>query len=90
MLSEPLKAGRVTSDHLREVQRQREFPTKLIQWIQSQGQNRIVGAALRSDRPLQIPWYVRRLLRLPIIRDLPARLIAHSTSSVHIDPKILR
>lgn len=90
VLSEPLKEGRVTTDNLREVQRQREFPTKLIQWIQSQVQKRIVGAALRSDKPLQIPWYVRVLLRLPIIRDLPARLIAHSTSSVHIDPKILR
>ena len=90
LLSEPLKAGRLTTDDLREVQRQRELPTKMIQWIQSQGQNRIVRAALRSDKPLQIPWYVRLLLRLPIIRDLPARVIAHSTKSVHIDPKILR
>ena len=53
VLSEPLKAGRLTTEHLHEVQRQREFPTKVIQWIQSQAQQRIVGAALRSDRPLE-------------------------------------
>ena len=89
VLSAPLKAGTVTTDQLREVQEQREFPTKVIQWIQSQAQKRIVGAALRSDRPLQIPWYVRLLLRVPIIRDLPARVIAHGVKTVHIDPKIL-
>lgn len=89
VLSAPLKAGTVTTDDLGEVQKQREFPTKVIQWIQSQAQKRIVGAALRSDKPLQIPWYVRLLLRLPIIRDVPARVIAHGVKTVHIDPKIL-
>lgn len=89
VLSE-LKAGRLTTEHLHEVQRQREFPTKVIQWIQSQAQQRIVGAALRSDRPLRIPWWVRMLLRTPIIRDLPARVIAHGIKRVNIDPKILR
>lgn len=89
VLSGPLKAGVVTAADLREVQRQREFPTKVLQWIQAQGQKRIVGAALRSDRPLQIPWYVRLLLRTPIIRDLPARVIAHGIRRVRIDPKIL-
>ncbi len=90
VLSEPLKAGRVPTEHLHEVQRQREFPTKVIQWIQSQAQKRIVGAALRSDRPLRIPWWVRMLLRTPIIRDLPAGVIAHGIKRVNIDPKILR
>ena len=89
VLSESFKAGRVTTEDLQEVQRQREFPTKVIQWIQSQAQKRIVGAALRSDRPLRIPWWVRMLLRTPIIRDLPARVIAHGIKRVNIDPKIL-
>jgi hypothetical protein len=89
VLSEPLLAGRVTKDHLREVQRQREFPTKVIQWIQAQAQKRIVGAALRSDRPLQIPGWVRLLLRTPIIRDLPARVIAHGVKTVRLDPQLL-
>ena len=89
VLSEPLKAGGLTTEHLHEVQRQRELPTKVIQWIQSQAQQRIVGAALRSDRPLTIPWWVRMLLRTPIIRDLPARVIAHGIKRVNIDPEIL-
>lgn len=90
VLSEPLKAGHVTTEDLQEVQRQREFPTKVIQWIQSQGQKRIVGAALRSDQPLRIPGWVRLLLRTPIIRDLPARVIAHGVKTVRIDTKILK
>ena len=90
VLSEPLKAGHVTIEDLQEVQRQREFPTKVIQWIQSQGQKRIVGAALRSDQPLRIPGWVRLLLRTPIIRDLPARVIAHGVKTVRIDTKILK
>jgi 2-polyprenyl-6-methoxyphenol hydroxylase-like FAD-dependent oxidoreductase len=89
VLSKPLLAGQVTNDHLREVQRQREFPTKVIQWIQAQAQKRIVGAALRSDRPLQIPGWVRLLLRTPIIRDLPARVIAHGVKTVRLDPQLL-
>lgn len=89
VLSEPLKSGVVTADELREVQRQREFPTKVIQWIQAQGQKFLIGAALRSDRPLRVPGFLRLLLRTPIIRDLPARVIAHGVKSVHIDPKLL-
>src|SRR5688500_19973004 len=35
VLTGPLKAGRLTTDELAEVQKQREFPTKVIQWIQA-------------------------------------------------------
>ncbi len=84
VLSEPLKSGQVTVDQLREVQKQREFPTQVIQWIQSQLQKRIIGAALRSDRTLRMPWFLRLLLRVPIIRDLPARIVAHGVRTVHL------
>lgn len=84
VLTEPLKNGTVTVDYLREVQRQREFPTRVIQWIQSQVQKRVIAAALRSDRPLQIPWPIRVLLHVPIIRDIPARIIAHGVQRVRL------
>jgi hypothetical protein len=77
-------AQTVSVDYLREVQRQREFPTRVIQWIQSQVQKRVIGAALRSDRPLQIPWPIRVLLHVPIIRDIPARIIAHGVKRVRL------
>jgi 2-polyprenyl-6-methoxyphenol hydroxylase-like FAD-dependent oxidoreductase len=84
VLSESLKTGTVAVDQLREVQRQREFPTRVIQWIQSQVQKRIITAALRSDRPLRMPWFLRALLQVPIIRDLPARIIAHGVRTVRL------
>lgn len=84
VLSGPLKAGRVTTDELSEVQRQREFPTKVIQWIQSQAQKRIIGAALKSDQPISLPPFLRTLLKVPFLRDLPARIIAHGVRTVSL------
>lgn len=88
VLSEPLKAGRVSKVHLENVQRQREFPTKVIQWFQAQVQKRIITAALKSGRPLSMPWPLRLLLHIPIVRDLPSRVIAHGVRPVHLDPRI--
>jgi len=67
------------------VQRQREWPVKVIQWIQSQLQKRIIAAALKSDKPLQLPSFMRLILRIPIIRDLPARILAFGVRSVHVE-----
>lgn len=85
VLTGPLRDGRVTTDALSEVQKQREFPTKVIQWLQAQGQKRVIAAALRSNQPLRVPWFVKLLLRLPLIGDIPSRLIAHGVKTVHID-----
>jgi 2-polyprenyl-6-methoxyphenol hydroxylase-like FAD-dependent oxidoreductase len=85
VLTGPLKAGRVTTEDLAEVQKQREFPTKAIQWLQAQGQKRVIAAALRSSQPLRVPWFVQLLLRTPFIGDLPARVIAHGVKTVHIN-----
>lgn len=84
VLSKPLRIRKAGIEDLREVQRQREWPVKVIQWIQTQAQKRLITAALRSDKPLQIPRPIRLLLRLPIIRDLPARIIAFGVRSVHV------
>jgi len=90
VLSEPLKRGAVTVDELREVQEQREWPTKVIQWIQMQVQKNIIAAALKSNRPLMMPWPIRLLLRIPFLRDLPARVIAHGVREVKVDPRIAK
>lgn len=86
VLTRPLAAGLVTTEDLAEVQKQREFPTKAIQWLQAQGQKRVIAAALKSNQPLRVPWYVRLLLRTTFIGDLPARLIAHGVKTVNINP----
>jgi len=85
VLSKPLKMRKVAIEELREVQRQREWPVKVIQWIQSQLQKRIIAAALKSDKPLQLPSFMRFILRIPIIRDLPARILAFGVRAVHVE-----
>ena len=72
VLSEPLRRDVVTTEHLALVQRKREFPTKVIQWFQGVVQQRIVKASLNPEKPFRPPWF----LKLPLVRTLPARLIA--------------
>ncbi len=85
VLSAPLKKGVVAVEDLRAVQRQREWPVKVIQWIQTQIQKRVIAAALRTDKPLQIPAPLRLLLRIPILRDLPAHVLAFGVRTVHVE-----
>jgi len=84
VLAGPLKAGQVRPSDLAEVQRRREWPTRFIQAVQSFLQKRVVASVLRTQGPIRIPWYVRLLARVPILRDLPPRLIAFGLWRVHV------
>lgn len=85
VLIAPLKQRNVCLEELREVQRQREGPVAVIQWIQTQVQKRIIAAALRSTTALQIPLPLRILLRIPVLRDIPARVLAFGVREVHVE-----
>ena len=85
VLSAPLKSGRVTNEHLAEVQRQREWPTKAIQNFQSFLQNRLIASALLSQQVGNIPWQLRLLTRVPVLRDLPPRMIAFGPKRVRLN-----
>lgn len=75
-LAEPLKAGQVSTTQLAAVQNRREFPIKVIQRFQGFVQDRVVRTSLDPTRPFQLPLAARILLGIPILRDIPARLIA--------------
>jgi 2-polyprenyl-6-methoxyphenol hydroxylase-like FAD-dependent oxidoreductase len=87
-LAEPLRAGRVELRHLREVQRQREWPTRFIQRIQSLVQGVLIRNILTSNQPLRVPRIVRLFLRTPFLRDIPARIIAFGLKRVHVKPSL--
>jgi 2-polyprenyl-6-methoxyphenol hydroxylase-like FAD-dependent oxidoreductase len=87
-LVEPLRAGRIEMRHLREVQRQREWPTRFIQRIQAFVQRVLITNILRANQPIQIPLVARLLLRTPFIRDIPARIIAFGLKRVHVKPSL--
>ena len=76
ILAKPLLTGRVTETDLAEVQRRREWPTRVIQGLQSFMQRNLVANALLAQKAVNIPWQLRLFVRIPILRDLPARLIA--------------
>ena len=85
ILTKPLLSGQVTVDQLREVQKKREWPTRIIQFLQAQAQKGIIANALRSLQMVSIPWYVRAFFRIPYLRDLPARLVAFGPVRVRVE-----
>ncbi|WP_413172194.1 FAD-dependent oxidoreductase [Anabaena azotica] len=80
ILSQPLKKHRVEISDLAKVQQHRELPTRIIQAFQTLIQKRIFAPILTENQTFQPPL----LLRLPILRDLPARLIALGIFPVHV------
>ena len=77
MLATPLKSGRVDVNELAKVQCARELPTRIIQAAQSGVQKRIIANVLSSpNRGVRIPVLVRLAVRISVVRDIPARLIA--------------
>jgi 2-polyprenyl-6-methoxyphenol hydroxylase-like FAD-dependent oxidoreductase len=85
VLAGPLKAGSVNENHLRRVQRQREWPTRFIQAVQALIQKRVIAGALSGNQPLRLPLAFRLLLRIPGLRDLPARIIAFGLRKVRLE-----
>ena len=84
VLTARLKAGRVAESDLAEVQRQREWPVRVIQRVQAAMQNNLIANVLAAQTPLRVPWYVRAILSVPILRNLPARLIGFGPRRVRL------
>ena len=81
VLIRPLKASQsqirdLDVKHLAKVQRRRELPTRMIQGAQALIQQQVLARALRSNEPFAPPLALRLFLRVPILRDIPARIVA--------------
>ena len=85
VLWRPLSARRVTEADLAEVQRRRERPVRLLQAFQSAVQSRFLAPALASADTPSIPLFVRVLSHVPILRDMPPRLIAFGIGRPHVE-----
>ncbi|UFP92936.1 FAD-dependent oxidoreductase [Gloeobacter morelensis] len=75
VLAGPLRSGRVGVSHLAAVQRRRELPTRISQYYQAMIQDQLLATAANEGIPPK-PTLLRRLLRLPGLRELPTRLLA--------------
>lgn len=85
ILAAPLKAGQISARHLRAVQRRRDWPTRLVQFVQGLAQRGVVADALQSVGPYQLPGFLQLCLRIPLLRDLPTYLIAFTGWPVHVN-----
>jgi 2-polyprenyl-6-methoxyphenol hydroxylase-like FAD-dependent oxidoreductase len=85
ILAAPLRERSLTVDHLRRVQRRREFPTRVTQAMQVAVQRRIITRVLAGgDKPLPLPLLLRLLVRFPILRRIPARLVGIGVRPEHV------
>ena len=82
LLAEKLRRGVVTVGDLGEVQRRREWPTRLIQRMQVFIHRRITGRPLPGKSSL--PFVVRLLRDFPALRQLPARFIGIGPRPEHV------
>jgi 2-polyprenyl-6-methoxyphenol hydroxylase-like FAD-dependent oxidoreductase len=76
LLAQPLSDGAVTDAQLAQAQQRREPAVKLIQRFQGLVQDHVVRSGLTGDHLFRLPLPARVMLRLPWLRDLPAKLIA--------------
>ena len=86
ILAPKLRYGIAQTRDLRAVQRQREWPTRLIQYFQQLIQRQVFAANLTSEKVL-LPWWLAASSRTPILRPLPARLIGIGFMPAHVQPE---
>ena len=84
LLTDKLKAGTLQTKDLARVQRQRVLPTRIIQGVQTLLQERALSAILRANEPFVVPPWFQLLFRIPILRDIPARMMAFGPFPVHL------
>ena len=82
----PLREGRLTTEDLRSVQRRREWPTRVIQWLQLLVQRRVITTTLgRQGGRLAPPRLVRLLARFGPLARIPARLVGVGVRPEHVE-----
>jgi 2-polyprenyl-6-methoxyphenol hydroxylase-like FAD-dependent oxidoreductase len=85
ILAEPLWGeGPVHDELLGQVQKRREWPTRVIQGIQVAIQKRMISRVLGSTGRAAPPWFMRLFIHFPILRRLPAALIGLGVQREHI------
>ena len=90
ILAAPLREGRVTLEHLKDVQQRRMLPTRVIQWIQVAVQNNIITRVLTTTERPKPPFVARLFNWFPVLRGVPARILGVGIRPEHVrTPEIL-
>ena len=83
LLARPLLSGCVDDRHLAKLQRRREFPTRVTQFMQLNA-HRGFGWVFRHPGPIQAPWQLQLVFRLPVVPRLIGRLVGIGVRPEHI------
>jgi 2-polyprenyl-6-methoxyphenol hydroxylase-like FAD-dependent oxidoreductase len=84
LLAAKLRIGPVSLSDLEQVQRRREWPTRLIQRVQVFIHRRITVPSAATGNDDSLPFLVRFLKWFPFLRRIPARLIGLGPLPEHI------
>jgi 2-polyprenyl-6-methoxyphenol hydroxylase-like FAD-dependent oxidoreductase len=84
ILGPELKRGPVEPEQLAQVQKRREWPTRMTQRLQVMLQNRMITPVLNSTQPVSPPWLIRWLAQQPLFRRIPARLVGIGFRPEHV------
>lgn len=85
ILAAPLRENRLNDADLAAVQARRLFPARATQALQVFLQNRVIAPSLFSGGgELRVPFIVRLMQWLPILRRLPARLMGMGVRPEHV------
>jgi 2-polyprenyl-6-methoxyphenol hydroxylase-like FAD-dependent oxidoreductase len=84
LLSEALRTKQLTINHLGDLQRRRELPTRVTQRFQVAIQNRTISRVLKRGGILKPPLFIRMLARFPVLRRIPARLVGMGIRPEHV------
>jgi len=83
LLARPLREGQVTEALLAKVQRRREFPTRVTQFMQVNAHNGFEYIFDKSG-PMKAPWQMKVALRIPGVQRVVARVVGVGVRPEHI------
>jgi 2-polyprenyl-6-methoxyphenol hydroxylase-like FAD-dependent oxidoreductase len=89
ILSAALREGRLADSDLAAVQARRLFPARATQAAQVFVQNRMIAPTLAGKGPVRAPWPTLLLDRFPLLRRLPARVLAMGVRPEHVQTKAI-
>ncbi|MGE5321850.1 MAG: FAD-dependent oxidoreductase [Actinomycetota bacterium] len=79
-----LPDAKALTPFLEQVQRRREFPTRVTQRLQILAQNRVISPILAGARPIKVPLFLKLLQRFPVLQRIPARAIGMGARPEHV------
>ena len=85
-----LRRRRASLKELQNVQKRREFPTKVTQWFQVQVQRRVLSRTIRSQVTPKAPLILHLLNRWKWLRQWPARFVGIGVRPERVDRKIFK